>query len=65
MHCPSACAVHLVCAGGKVYITGFTGSIHCPAAESFCAMETVTGIKYPEQNFVYEAVFWGEATPSS
>lgn len=45
--------------GGKVYITGFTGSIHCPDAETFCAMETITGIKYSEQSFVMEAIFWG------
>ena len=34
--------------GGKLYITGFTGSLTCPPAAEFCAAETVTGIKYPE-----------------
>lgn len=45
--------------GGKLYIPGFTGSFHCPNAVSFCAMETVTGQKYPEQNIYYEYIFWG------
>lgn len=45
--------------GGKVYVVGFTGSIVCPPAREFCAQEAVTGVKYPESNFVYEAIFWG------
>ncbi len=45
--------------GGKLYIPGFTGAFHCPAAISFCSLETVTGQKYPEQNILYEYIFWG------
>jgi hypothetical protein len=45
--------------GGKLYIPGFTGRLACPAAKDFCALETVTGIRYPEQNAVIEAIFWG------
>jgi len=45
--------------GGKIYVVGFTGALSCPPAKDFCTMETVTGIKYPEQSFVYEAIFWG------
>jgi len=46
-------------AGGKLYIPGFTGTIVCPPAEEFCANEVITGIRYPEQNQVLEAIFWG------
>jgi hypothetical protein len=45
--------------GGKLYIAGFTGAITCPAAAEFCAHETITGVRYPEQNRVLEAIFWG------
>ena len=40
--------------GGRLWIPGFYGAVTCPPAESFCAKETVTGIKYPEQNVLYE-----------
>lgn len=45
--------------GGKLYIPGFTGQITCPPADEFCAHETISGIRYPEQNRVLEAIFWG------
>mmetsp|Transcript_24599 Transcript_24599/g.85546 ORF Transcript_24599/g.85546 Transcript_24599/m.85546 type:complete len:1232 (-) Transcript_24599:195-3890(-) len=41
-------------AGGKVYIAGFSGAFHCPAAEEFCKMETITGIKYTETDPLLE-----------
>lgn len=45
--------------GGKLYIPGFTGTVVCPKATEFCANEVITGIRYPEQNRVLEAIFWG------
>mmetsp|Transcript_24598 Transcript_24598/g.85538 ORF Transcript_24598/g.85538 Transcript_24598/m.85538 type:complete len:1188 (-) Transcript_24598:195-3758(-) len=41
-------------AGGKLYIAGFSGAFHCPAAEEFCKMETITGIKYTETDPLLE-----------
>lgn len=46
-------------AGGKLYIPGFTGSLQCPPSEQFCAMESVSGVAYPEQNPLFEIIFWG------
>jgi hypothetical protein len=38
----------------QLYIPGFSGSLHCPDATQFCALETITGVFYPEQNILYE-----------
>jgi hypothetical protein len=46
-------------AGGKIYIPGFTGALHCPPAREFCALEKITGIRFPEQSVLAEAIFWG------
>ncbi len=48
-------------AGGKLYIPGFTGSLHCPVAEDFCSHETITGFKYAEVSIIAQAIFWGLA----
>jgi MFS family permease len=45
--------------GGKLYIPGFSGAFHCPKAAEFCEQETISGIKYPEEDPVLEAAFWG------
>lgn len=45
--------------GGKMYIPGYLGSIHCPPSVDFCSKETVTGYKFKETNVVLEAIFWG------
>lgn len=45
--------------GGPLYIPGFAGAMACPQATTFCRHENVTGIKYPEQSIVTEAIFWG------
>lgn len=45
--------------GGKMYIPGYLGSIHCPPAVDFCKQETITGYKFKETNIVLEAIFWG------
>ncbi len=45
-------------AGGKIYITGFSGALHCPPASEFCAMETISGVKFPETDRFMEFVFW-------
>eukprot|EP01138_Halocafeteria_seosinensis_P015489 gb/GECG01015807.1/.p1 GENE.gb/GECG01015807.1/~~gb/GECG01015807.1/.p1 ORF type:complete len:909 (+),score=86.63 gb/GECG01015807.1/:1-2727(+) len=42
--------------GGKIYLAGFTGALHCPDAVAFCKHEEITGIKYPETNPVVEFV---------
>lgn len=34
--------------GGKIYLAGFSGSLHCPDASAFCKHEEISGIKYPE-----------------
>jgi hypothetical protein len=48
--------------GGKLYIPGFLGSIHCPPAEAFCAGEAVSGIKYEEASLLLvEVIFWAGA----
>ena len=36
-HCPSK---------GSLIIPGFTGALTCPDVEPFCAMESITHIKY-------------------
>ena len=45
--------------GGKLYIPGFFGALTCPPAASFCALEAVSGLMYPEQNVYLEWIFWG------
>ena len=48
--------------GGKVYISGFLGSVHCPDAEDFCVQEDITGHLYAEViGWWVEWVFWGVA----
>ena len=46
-------------AGGKFYVPGFSGALTCPVASTFCQLEPITGLMYPEQNALYELVFWG------
>jgi len=46
-------------AGGKLYVPGFAGALHCPAAADFCAHENVTGTQFPEANVTLEWAFWG------
>ena len=48
-------------AGGKLYIPGWAGALTCPVTEKFCALETITGYKFAEQNVLYEIIFWGAA----
>jgi len=48
--------------GGKLYIAGFSGAFHCPTARKFCAMNTISGVKYPETNLIAEYIFWGIVT---
>jgi len=43
--------------GGKIYITGISGAQHCPPAADFCAMETISGVKFPEIDRFMEFVF--------
>lgn len=38
-----------------MYIPGFTGALHCPVATQFCALETISGVFYPQQNLLFEA----------
>lgn len=45
--------------GGKLYIPGYTGALHCPVATEFCAMETITGVRYAETDQLYQFIFWG------
>ena len=45
-------------AGGKIYITGYSGALHCPPASDFCAMQTISGVKFPETDRFMEFVFW-------
>lgn len=53
--------------GGKLYIPGYTGALHCPDAATFCDMQTVSGIKYPETILWLEWLFWAVvfAVPAS
>ena len=46
-------------AGGKLYIPGFFGSLMCPPAVAFCALEPITAVRYAEQDAFTEAIFWG------
>ena len=46
-------------AGGQINIVGYTGTITCPPAASFCAMETPSAIIYPETNFLWVMILWG------
>jgi hypothetical protein len=48
--------------GGKLYIPGFFGALTCPPAAQFCAMERVTGVRFPERSVIAEAVFWAVVT---
>jgi hypothetical protein len=48
--------------GGKVYISGFLGSVQCPDATEFCIQEDITGHLYAEViGWWVEWVFWGVA----
>ena len=44
--------------GGQLWIPGYTGAFTCPPAEEFCRDETITGLKFPETDIFYEAIFW-------
>jgi hypothetical protein len=44
--------------GGKLYIPGFFGALTCPPAEKFCQLETISGVRYPEQDVYWEWIFW-------
>ena len=44
--------------GGKLYIPGFFGALTCPPALSFCALEPISGLRYPEQDVYWEWIFW-------
>ena len=44
--------------GGKLYIAGFTGAVHCPPAQEFCSQNEVTGIKYAETDRLMEFIVW-------
>ena len=46
-------------AGGKMYIPGFTGSLHCPVAVDFCTMEDPSGILYGETSLWFVWLIWG------
>lgn len=48
--------------GGKLYIPGYLGSLTCPDPVAFCAHETISGVLFPEQNYIMSAVFWGFIT---
>eukprot|EP01138_Halocafeteria_seosinensis_P015488 gb/GECG01015806.1/.p1 GENE.gb/GECG01015806.1/~~gb/GECG01015806.1/.p1 ORF type:complete len:864 (+),score=86.28 gb/GECG01015806.1/:1-2592(+) len=44
--------------GGQVFIAGFAGTFHCPNARQFCAIESISGIKYPETDPLLELVYY-------
>ena len=44
--------------GGRMYIPGFVGAVHCPEAENFCKMERITGIKHSETDVWREFVLY-------
>ena len=45
--------------GGKVYVPGYAGHLSCPDPTTFCALESVSGVKYPESNYLKVVIFWG------
>jgi len=45
--------------GGSLYIPGFTGSITCPDAATFCTYEDITGRFYGETNLLLAWIFLG------
>jgi pentapeptide MXKDX repeat protein len=45
--------------GGKLHIPGYTGALHCPPATSFCRLQDVSGVRYPETQLWLEWTFWG------
>lgn len=45
--------------GGKMYIPGFTGALHCPPAKEFCANEVTSGELFNETNVTLEWAIFG------
>lgn len=45
--------------GGSLYIPGFTGSITCPQALTFCAYEDISGYYYGETDMLLAWIFFG------
>jgi hypothetical protein len=45
--------------GGEMYIPGFSGSITCPVAKTFCFGEDTSGLLYSEIDLTLEWVIWG------
>jgi len=45
--------------GGSLLIAGYTGSLECPAAETFCVQENISGIRYAENSSILEWILLG------
>jgi hypothetical protein len=47
-------------AGGKIWIAGFSGSLHCPPAKEMCLFENeLSGVLYPETDRLLEIYLYG------